>query len=162
MKAAVISGPSAGPEYGEFAEPHVEDGYELVDLVAAADSRDRCGRTQRVRRTHLHRFRQASLRHVCGAHGRSDRNADRAAARSGSGENRRRHQSGAIVVVVAQRACGRGAGARHGSHPRRNRNGRTARRSTFAPKHECLRASYEAVASASRAAERGLPRLPTL
>jgi NADPH:quinone reductase-like Zn-dependent oxidoreductase len=35
MKAAVISSPSARPEYGEFADPQVEEGYELVDLVAA-------------------------------------------------------------------------------------------------------------------------------
>jgi NADPH:quinone reductase-like Zn-dependent oxidoreductase len=35
MKAAIVRNPDAIPEYGEFAEPPVEDGYELVDLVAA-------------------------------------------------------------------------------------------------------------------------------
>lgn len=35
MKAAVVTGPDATPEYGEFTEPQVDDGYELVELVAA-------------------------------------------------------------------------------------------------------------------------------
>jgi len=35
MKAAVVTGPDAAPEYGEFSEPRVDDGYELVELVAA-------------------------------------------------------------------------------------------------------------------------------
>ncbi|MBV8068225.1 MAG: zinc-binding alcohol dehydrogenase family protein [Candidatus Eremiobacteraeota bacterium] len=35
MRAAIVKNPGATPEYGEFADPPVEDGYELVDLVAA-------------------------------------------------------------------------------------------------------------------------------
>jgi NADPH:quinone reductase-like Zn-dependent oxidoreductase len=35
MKAAVVTGPDTIPEYGEFSEPQVSDGYELVSLVAA-------------------------------------------------------------------------------------------------------------------------------
>jgi D-arabinose 1-dehydrogenase-like Zn-dependent alcohol dehydrogenase len=35
MKAAVVTAPDAIPEYGEFSEPQVIDGYELVELVAA-------------------------------------------------------------------------------------------------------------------------------
>jgi hypothetical protein len=35
MKAAVVTAPNATPEYGEFSEPQVDDGYELVELVAA-------------------------------------------------------------------------------------------------------------------------------
>jgi NADPH:quinone reductase-like Zn-dependent oxidoreductase len=35
MKAAVVTGPDATPEYGDFPEPQVDDGYELVELVAA-------------------------------------------------------------------------------------------------------------------------------
>ena len=35
MKAAIVKSPGATPEYGEFAEPTVEDGYELLGLVAA-------------------------------------------------------------------------------------------------------------------------------
>ncbi len=35
MKAAVVTAPDATPEYAEFSEPHVDDGYELVELVAA-------------------------------------------------------------------------------------------------------------------------------
>jgi NADPH:quinone reductase-like Zn-dependent oxidoreductase len=35
MKAAIVKSPGASPEYGEFADPEVELGYELVDLVAA-------------------------------------------------------------------------------------------------------------------------------
>jgi NADPH:quinone reductase-like Zn-dependent oxidoreductase len=35
MKAAVVTAPDATPEYGEFSEPLVSDGYELVELVAA-------------------------------------------------------------------------------------------------------------------------------
>jgi NADPH:quinone reductase-like Zn-dependent oxidoreductase len=35
MKAAVVTAPDAAPEYGEFSEPLVSDGYELVELVAA-------------------------------------------------------------------------------------------------------------------------------
>jgi NADPH:quinone reductase-like Zn-dependent oxidoreductase len=35
VKAAVLKAPSAVPEYSEFAEPLVEEGRELVDLVAA-------------------------------------------------------------------------------------------------------------------------------
>ena len=35
MKAAVVTAPGAIPEYGEFPEPQVDDGYELVELVAA-------------------------------------------------------------------------------------------------------------------------------
>jgi D-arabinose 1-dehydrogenase-like Zn-dependent alcohol dehydrogenase len=35
VKAAIVENPGATPEYGEFADPPVEDGYELVDLVAA-------------------------------------------------------------------------------------------------------------------------------
>lgn len=35
MKAAIVNSPGATPEYGNFADPAVEDGYELVDLVAA-------------------------------------------------------------------------------------------------------------------------------
>ncbi|HTX57748.1 MAG TPA: zinc-binding alcohol dehydrogenase family protein [Candidatus Acidoferrales bacterium] len=34
MRAAIVRGPGAVPEYGEFPDPQVEDGYELVDLVA--------------------------------------------------------------------------------------------------------------------------------
>ena len=35
MKAAVVTAAHATPEYGEFSEPQVDDGYELVELVAA-------------------------------------------------------------------------------------------------------------------------------
>jgi D-arabinose 1-dehydrogenase-like Zn-dependent alcohol dehydrogenase len=35
MKAAVVSASDAIPEYCEFPEPKVDDGYELVELVAA-------------------------------------------------------------------------------------------------------------------------------
>src|SRR5580658_6250236 len=35
MKAAVVTASDATPEYGEFPEPQVDDGYELVELVAA-------------------------------------------------------------------------------------------------------------------------------
>ena len=35
MKAAVVAAPDAIPEFGEFSEPQVDDGYELVELVAA-------------------------------------------------------------------------------------------------------------------------------
>ena len=35
MKAAVVTAPDADPEYREFFEPQVDDGYELVELVAA-------------------------------------------------------------------------------------------------------------------------------
>src|SRR5580704_12656910 len=35
MKAAVVAAPYATPEFGEFSEPQVDDGYELVELVAA-------------------------------------------------------------------------------------------------------------------------------
>jgi NADPH:quinone reductase-like Zn-dependent oxidoreductase len=35
MKAAILRKPDAVPEYGEFADPGVDEGYELVDLVAA-------------------------------------------------------------------------------------------------------------------------------
>ena len=35
MKAAILRKPDDTPGYGEFADPTVEDGYELVDLVAA-------------------------------------------------------------------------------------------------------------------------------
>jgi NADPH:quinone reductase-like Zn-dependent oxidoreductase len=35
MKAAIVKSPEAVPEYGEFADPSVDEGYELVDLVAA-------------------------------------------------------------------------------------------------------------------------------
>jgi NADPH:quinone reductase-like Zn-dependent oxidoreductase len=35
MKAAIICGPGAGPEYGEFPDPQPTEDYELVDLVAA-------------------------------------------------------------------------------------------------------------------------------
>ncbi len=35
MKAAVVSASDATPEYGDFPEPQVNDGYELVELVAA-------------------------------------------------------------------------------------------------------------------------------
>jgi NADPH:quinone reductase-like Zn-dependent oxidoreductase len=35
VKAAVVTGPDATPEYADFPEPQVDDGYELVDLVAA-------------------------------------------------------------------------------------------------------------------------------
>jgi NADPH:quinone reductase-like Zn-dependent oxidoreductase len=35
VKAAVVTGPDATPEYGDFPEPQVDDGYELVELVAA-------------------------------------------------------------------------------------------------------------------------------
>src|SRR5580698_1198485 len=34
MKAAIIGAPEASPEYGEFPEPQVSEGYELVELVA--------------------------------------------------------------------------------------------------------------------------------
>ena len=34
MKAAVVTAPDAAPEYGEFSEPLVDDGYELVELLA--------------------------------------------------------------------------------------------------------------------------------
>ncbi len=35
MKAAVVTASDATPEYGDFPEPQVNDGYELVELVAA-------------------------------------------------------------------------------------------------------------------------------
>jgi D-arabinose 1-dehydrogenase-like Zn-dependent alcohol dehydrogenase len=35
MKAAIVKAPNAAPEYGDFAEPIVGEGYELVELVAA-------------------------------------------------------------------------------------------------------------------------------
>ena len=35
MKAAVVTGSDATPEYDDFSEPQVDDGYELVELVAA-------------------------------------------------------------------------------------------------------------------------------
>ncbi|MGB6985717.1 MAG: zinc-binding alcohol dehydrogenase family protein [Candidatus Aquilonibacter sp.] len=35
MKAAIVKGPDATPEYGDFADPGAEEGYELVNLVAA-------------------------------------------------------------------------------------------------------------------------------
>ena len=35
MKAAVVTAPDATPEYADFSEPRVDDGYELVELVAA-------------------------------------------------------------------------------------------------------------------------------
>jgi NADPH:quinone reductase-like Zn-dependent oxidoreductase len=35
MKAAVITVPEATPTYDDFSEPQVDDGYELVELVAA-------------------------------------------------------------------------------------------------------------------------------
>jgi D-arabinose 1-dehydrogenase-like Zn-dependent alcohol dehydrogenase len=35
MKAAVVTTSEATPEYGDFSEPQVDDGYEVVDLVAA-------------------------------------------------------------------------------------------------------------------------------
>lgn len=35
MKAAVVSDPDASPKYGDFPDPQVEEGYELVELVAA-------------------------------------------------------------------------------------------------------------------------------
>ncbi len=36
MKAAILKSASATPEYGDFAEPVVDEGQELVELVAAA------------------------------------------------------------------------------------------------------------------------------
>jgi D-arabinose 1-dehydrogenase-like Zn-dependent alcohol dehydrogenase len=35
MKAAVVTAADATPEYGDFSDPQVDDGYELVELVAA-------------------------------------------------------------------------------------------------------------------------------
>ena len=35
MKAAVVTASETTPEYGEFSEPQVDDGYEVVDLVAS-------------------------------------------------------------------------------------------------------------------------------
>ena len=35
MKAAVVTAPDAIPEYGEFSDPQVDEGTELVELVAA-------------------------------------------------------------------------------------------------------------------------------
>lgn len=35
MKAAALKSPADIPEYGEFADPAAEEGYELVDLIAA-------------------------------------------------------------------------------------------------------------------------------
>jgi NADPH:quinone reductase-like Zn-dependent oxidoreductase len=35
VKAVVVNGPGLDPEYGQFADPQVEDGYESVELVAA-------------------------------------------------------------------------------------------------------------------------------
>ncbi len=35
MKAAIVKAPNVAPEYGDFAEPIVDVGYELVELVAA-------------------------------------------------------------------------------------------------------------------------------
>lgn len=35
MKAAIVKAPNVAPEYGDFAEPRVDEGYELVELVAA-------------------------------------------------------------------------------------------------------------------------------
>lgn len=35
MKAAIVKGPNVAPEYGDFPEPIVDEGYELVELVAA-------------------------------------------------------------------------------------------------------------------------------
>lgn len=35
MKAAIVKAPKVAPEYGDFAEPVVDEGYELVELAAA-------------------------------------------------------------------------------------------------------------------------------
>ncbi|MGC1380063.1 MAG: zinc-binding alcohol dehydrogenase family protein [Candidatus Baltobacteraceae bacterium] len=35
MKAAIVKAPDVAPEYGDFAEPIVDEGHELVELVAA-------------------------------------------------------------------------------------------------------------------------------
>jgi NADPH:quinone reductase-like Zn-dependent oxidoreductase len=35
VKAAIVKRPDAIPEYGDFADPNPEEGFELVDLVAA-------------------------------------------------------------------------------------------------------------------------------
>jgi NADPH:quinone reductase-like Zn-dependent oxidoreductase len=35
MKAAIVRDPGSIPEYGDFADPQADEGYELVDLVAA-------------------------------------------------------------------------------------------------------------------------------
>src|SRR6516164_6145211 len=35
MKAAILKSRDATPEYGDFAEPVVDEGYELVEVVAA-------------------------------------------------------------------------------------------------------------------------------
>lgn len=35
MKAAVVAASGTTPEYGDFPEPQIDDGYELVELVAA-------------------------------------------------------------------------------------------------------------------------------
>jgi NADPH:quinone reductase-like Zn-dependent oxidoreductase len=35
VRAALVKAPDAVPEYGEFADPSAEEGYELVELVAA-------------------------------------------------------------------------------------------------------------------------------
>lgn len=35
MKAAIVKAPNVAPEYGDFAEPIVGEGYEVVELVAA-------------------------------------------------------------------------------------------------------------------------------
>ena len=35
MKAAILKSPDVTPEYGDFAEPVVDEGHELVELVAA-------------------------------------------------------------------------------------------------------------------------------
>jgi NADPH:quinone reductase-like Zn-dependent oxidoreductase len=35
VKAAIVKAPDVAPEYGDFAEPVVDEGYELVELVAA-------------------------------------------------------------------------------------------------------------------------------
>jgi NADPH:quinone reductase-like Zn-dependent oxidoreductase len=35
VKAAIVKTPDGIPEYGDFADPNVENGFELVDLVAA-------------------------------------------------------------------------------------------------------------------------------
>jgi NADPH:quinone reductase-like Zn-dependent oxidoreductase len=35
MKAAVLRGPGEVPEYADFDDPQVPEGYELVEIVAA-------------------------------------------------------------------------------------------------------------------------------
>ena len=151
MKAAIVKIPEAVPEYGEFVDPTLEEGLELVDLVAAglhpivrslADGRH-YGSTRAwplipgvdaVARTVAGAliftgFVQPPYRDIRAAHGRTKRNAVRAAVRGRCGEDRGGDEPRAFVVVtVAGASCARRG--RHRAYPRRNRHGGIARSPT--------------------------------